>query len=220
MTNSRTKAAPARANPGAARPAGGEGQQARRPSTIDEAIAKAQTGRVNVTPAKAVEMAGQLYSRGQYAQAERVTRQIIAARPGNADAQNILGVTLAALGNLDEGIASLQRAIKINPQAPSFHANLGEVLRQAGQIDEAAKVLTEALRLDDSNPQIFNNLGIICYEQRNFRDAVDNYRKALELRPTMAEALNNLGNALRMTGDLDGAINAYQEALTQRAVYP
>lgn len=190
------------------------------PGSVDDAIAKAQQGRVNVTPAKGIEMAGQLYSRGQFAQAERVCRQIIAARPANGDAHNILGVTLAALGQTDEAIAVLRRAIKINPQAASYHANLGEILRLAGQLDEAASVIDEAIRLDPQNPQALNNRGIIQYERKQFADAVESYQRALELRPTMAEAHNNLGNALRLLGDVDGALHAYQEALTQREVYP
>ena len=142
MSNSKTSSAPKGATNQAGsaaapnRPAQGanpQGQRPRRPSTIDETIAKAQHGRVNVTPAKAIEMAGQLYSRRQYAQAERVCRQIIGARPGNADAHNILGVSLAALGNSREAVAELKRAIKINGQAPSYQANLGEILRQAGK---------------------------------------------------------------------------------------
>jgi tetratricopeptide (TPR) repeat protein len=230
MTNSKptsapkgatTKAAPAAgANRPQAQAAQGNAQGQRRPSTIDETIAKAQHGRVNITPAKAIEMAGQLYSRGQYAQAERVCRQIIASRPANADAHNILGVSIAALGKMDEAIGALKRAVKINGQAASYHANLGEILRQAGRLDEAAKSIEEAIKLDPNNAQALNNLGIIQYERRQFAEAVKSYRKALELRPQMSEALNNLGNALRLTGDVDGALNAYQEALTQRAVYP
>jgi tetratricopeptide (TPR) repeat protein len=233
MSNSKSSSAPKAATnkgaPGAAgnRPQQAQGaganpqqQQGRRPSTIDETIAKAQHGRVNVTPAKAIEMAGQLYARGQYAQAERVCRQIIASRPGNADAHNILGVSLAALGNQKDAVMELRRAIKINAQAPSYQANLGEILRQAGKLDEAAEALQSAVKLDPNNAQALNNLGIIEYEKRNFAEAVDYYRRALALNPNMAEALNNLGNASRMTGDIDGALHAYQEALTQRAVYP
>ena len=231
MSNSKTSSAPKaatnKAAPAAASiqtPQGQRGnpqdQRARRPSTVDETIAKAQHGRVNVTPAKAIEMAGQLYSRRQYAQAERVCRQIIAARPGNADAHNILGVSLAALGNSREAVAELKRATKINAQAPSYHANLGEILRQAGKLDEAAQALEAAIKLDPNNAQALNNLGIIQYEQKRFAKAVDYYRQALAVNPTMAEALNNLGNALRLTGDIEGALHAYQEALTQRAVYP
>ncbi len=90
MSNSKTSSAPKAAPKKAATPprialaeqGNPQGGQARGPSTIDETIAKAQHGRVNVTPAKAIEMAGQLYSRRNYAQAERVCRQIISARPG------------------------------------------------------------------------------------------------------------------------------------------
>jgi tetratricopeptide (TPR) repeat protein len=233
MTNSKTSSAakaapnkpaqaaaanrPAQAQRGAGNP---QQQRARGPSTVDETIAKAQHGRVNVTPAKAIEMAGQLYSRRQFAQAERVCRQIIAARPGNADAHNILGVSLAALGNSKEAIAELRRAVKINAQAPSYQANLGEILRQAGKLDEAADALQSAIRLDPNNAQALNNLGIIEYEKRRFPKAVEYYRRALAINPNMPEALNNLGNASRMTGDIDGALHAYQEALTQRVVYP
>ena len=228
-TSSAPKAAPKEAAPPAGvnrprQPQGGapnpQARQQRRPSTIDETIAKAQHGRVNITPAKAIEMAGQLYSRRQYAQAERVCRQIIASRPGNADAHNILGVSLAALGRMDDAIGALKRAVKMNGQAASYHANLGEILRQAGRLDEAAPAVEEAIKLDPNNAQALNNLGIIQYERKQFRDAVESYRRALELNPNMAEALNNLGNALRLTGDVDGALQAYQEALTQRAVYP
>src|SRR6478672_7023148 len=187
---------------------------------LDEAIAKAQHGRVNISPAKAVEMAGRLYSQRKFAQAERVCRQIIAARPANGDAHNILGVSIAGLGRLDEGIEELQRAVKINGQAASYRANLGEILRQAGRLEEAAEQVQKAIELEPRNAQALNNLGIIQYERKQFKDAVDSYRSALEIKPDMAEALNNLGNALRLTGDLDGAINAYQEALTLRAVYP
>jgi tetratricopeptide (TPR) repeat protein len=231
MSNSKTSSAPKAATKKAAPAAGANRamqpqgaaanpQGQRRPSTIDETIAKAQHGRVNVTPAKAIEMAGQLYSRRNYAQAERVCRQIISARPGNADAHNILGVSLAALGNSKDAITELKRAIKINAQAPSYHANLGEILRQSGKLDEASSALEAAIKLDPNNAQALNNLGIISYENKNFSNAVEYYRKALELNPNMAEALNNLGNALRLTGDIDGALHAYQEALTQRAVYP
>jgi Flp pilus assembly protein TadD len=109
-------------------------------------------------------MAGLLYNRRQYGQAERVARQLIAARPANADAHNILGVSLAGQGKFDEAIASLRRATKIAPQAASFFANLGEVLRQAGKLDEAEKALDEAVRIDPNNAQALNNLGIIRYD--------------------------------------------------------
>src|SRR3954454_11302730 len=227
MTNSKTSRAPkgagkkAPSNPPALKPAvAPAAQPGRQAGNLDETIAKAQQGRVNVTPAKAIEMAGLLYNRGQYAQAERVCRQIIGARPANADAHNILGVTLAAAGKFDDAVASLERAIKLSPQAASYFANFGEVLRQGGKLKEAEEALEKAVELEPTNAQALNNLGIIRYEQRKFKESVDFYRRALEARPNMAEAHNNLGTVLRMTGYVDGAFQAYQDALVQRAVYP
>src|SRR6185312_769429 len=188
--------------------------------TIDEGIAKAQHGRVKVTPARAIEMAGQLYSKGEFAAAERVCRQLIAARPDSSDAHNILGVALAALGRPDEANEALRRAIEINPGAASYRANLSDVLRRAGQLDDAARAAQQAIELQPDNVHALNNLGIVQYERKQFEEEVACYRRALELRPGMAEALNNLGNALRATGDPEGAMEAYRQALTHRSIYP
>jgi tetratricopeptide (TPR) repeat protein len=187
---------------------------------IEETIARARRGPVKTTPARAIEMAGQLYSRGEFERAERVCRQIIAARPGDGDAHNILGVSLAALGRTEEAVAALRRATEINAGAASYYANLGDILRRAGRLDEASRAAERAIELQPDNPQALNNLGIIHYELKQFDEAVASYRRAIELRPGMAEALNNLGNALRLTGDAEGARQAYRDALAQRAHYP
>jgi len=217
MSSTKTTTMPARRS-GAQQTRPQQGRAAA--NNLDQTIARAQQGRVNVTAEKAVHMAAKLYSDGKFGQAERVCRQIIEARPANADAHNILGVTLQALGRGADAITELKRAAKLAPHAANLHANLGEVLRQNGQLDEARKELEKALELDAKNAQALNNLGIIHYDSRKFEDAVGFYRQALEIRPKMAEALNNLGNALRMTGDIDGAMTAYQDALTHREIYP
>ena len=187
---------------------------------IDEAIAQAQSGRVNVSPEKAVQMAAKLYGEGKVIQSERVSRQLVEARPANADARNLLGVTLQALGRGADAIAELKRAVELAPDAPNLRSNLGEVLRQNGKLDEASKELHKAIELEPANAQALNNLGIIHYDQRKFEDAADFYRRALDVRPEMAEASNNLGNALRVKGNAEAAMDAYQEALTHREHYP
>ncbi len=195
-------------------------RQQAEPNAVDQAIARARRENVNVPPAQAIAMAGTLYSQGKFDQAERVCRQIIAARPQLADAHNILGVTLNGLGRPDEAIVILNRAIALAPSVASYHANLGEVMRQAHLTDLAEKALLEAIALDPSNAQALNNLGVIHFERKQFEHAADAYRRALAVRPDMAEAHNNLGNALRMCGDAEGAMQAYQDALTHRETYP
>ena len=202
------------------KPASSANPETAKPGTIDQAIAQAQQGRVKVTPANAIAMAGKLFNEGKLVQAEKVCRQILQARPSDADAHNILGVVLNARGQTKEAIEALRKATTLQPKAASVFANLGEVLRQAGETDAAAESLETAIEIDPDNSQALNNLGIIHYERKQFGKAVELYRRALAGSPTMAEAHNNLGNALRLVGDQEGAIQAYQDALTQREIYP
>ena len=187
---------------------------------MTDGIATAARNPINVTAGRAVQWAAGLYSEKRFDQAERVCRQIIDARPANANAHNLLGVSLQALGRGTEAVEELRLAVNLAPMAPNLRGNLGEVLRQNGELDEAESELRKAIELDPRSAQALNNLGIIHYERRKYEEAVGFYRQAIEIRPDMSEALNNLGNSLRQLGDIDGALAAYQGALTYRETYP
>src|SRR3954465_1992459 len=119
MSKTKTKTAAAAPN---RPPANRDTRPMNKPENAGQAIQQAQRGRVSVSPSRAVEMAGSLYSQGKYAQAEKVCRQLLAARPNHPDAHNILGVSLNALGRGEEGVDELRKAIELAPDAASIHA--------------------------------------------------------------------------------------------------
>ena len=150
---------------------------------LEETIAKAQKGRVNVTPAEGDrDGRSALFARAVRAGGTRLPPDHL-ARPGNADAHNILGVSLAALGKSDDASPNSSRAIKINSEAPSYHANLGEILRLAGDSMRPRRRSKPRSSWRRNNAQALNNLGIIQYEKRNFKKAVEYYRRALAINP-------------------------------------
>src|SRR5687768_14758963 len=107
---------------------------------LDPSLATAEKPkmkRVPMTAAKAVETAGKLFSSGKAQQAHDVAKQILQHHPKSADAYNILGVSLNALGKSKEAVAMLHKAIGLAPRNASFQANLGEIERQRGRIVEA-----------------------------------------------------------------------------------
>ena len=187
---------------------------------LDEMIKKIQNGSMQMTEQDAITIAGQLYGRGRFKQAENVCRQIIKAKPQVSDAHSILGVVLSAQGDTKEGVACLKRAIKLNPKIASYRSNLGEIQRQAGNLADAIVTLQEAVEVDPKNAQAFNNLGITRFDSNNFEEAVEAYQKAIEIAPDFAEAHNNLGNALRRMGRFDDAMESYQNAMSIRERYP
>lgn len=186
----------------------------------DSLIEQVQRGSAQMTESKAIALAAELYGRGKYNQAVKVCHQILQHKSTLADAHNILGVALSALGNGKQAIAALKRATKLAPRISSYHANLGEILRINGNTGEATVHLTEALKLQPANAQAHNNLGIIYYEKADYERAVEEYREALKYDPAMPEAWNNLGNSLRHLEDKAGAQDAYEKALGLRQIYP
>ena len=105
------------------KPAGQDRRPIQNPANVDQAIQQAQHGRVNVTPERAIEMAGTLFSQGKYTQVEKVCRQVLTARPQNADAHNVLGVTLNAMGRAPEAIEALERAIELAPWGAALYVS-------------------------------------------------------------------------------------------------
>ncbi len=184
------------------------------------APASAKAKQVAMTAAQAVQQAGRLFTAGHYVQAEKLARQIVRNHPALADAHNILGVSLNALGRTKDAIAALKAAIARAPGSPVFYANLGEIERLRGHGAEARKALMKAIALDPNHASAHNNLGILNYEDGNFEEAAACYRRALEANPGFAEAYNNLGNACRFAGEQEKALGYYEKALQFREHYP
>ncbi|MDT9598339.1 sulfotransferase [Sphingosinicella rhizophila] len=189
-------------------------------ATVPAAANAPKMKRIPMTPAKAVEAAGKLFSQGKFKEAHDVAKQIVQHNPKMADGYNVLGVSLNAIGNSKEGAAMLQKAISLAPRNASFYANLGEIERQRGRNVEARQALQKAIELDPKQASAYNNIGILNFQRKAYREAVAAYLKAIELNPNFAEAYNNVANASRFIGEHNKALGYYHKALQHREIYP
>ena len=187
------------------------------------AAGRAQGGarqeQVALTPAQAIAQAVGLMNAGKLEAAEKLCRQIVEARPGFADAWNVLGVILHRRGDGKEAVKAIRRAIRLNGAEANYYANVGEMLRQQGETDAAITALRRATRLDPESAQAFNNLGVAYFDKGKYEDAVRCYRRAIEIDPAYPEPHNNLGNALTALGRTGEAREAYEKALELRPDY-
>jgi hypothetical protein len=116
---------------------------------------------LNVRPTYAVHNGGQVdLSYGYVARAREMEAEhrldqaaiwwarAIGAAPQRADAHHGLGLCLARMGRLGEGIASLREAAALAPDDPRILNNLGHALKLQGEPQEAATMFEAALRAD------------------------------------------------------------------------
>ena len=98
----------------------------------------------------------------------------------DATALNYLGYMLAERGQrLDEAVALVQRALKLEPGNPSFLDSLGWAYYQQGKFDLADPPLTEAASKLPNNSVIQDHLGDLRFKQRRFSDATAAWQRAL-----------------------------------------
>ena len=75
---------------------------------------------------------------GKQADAQKVFRDLIAKDPLDATALNYLGYMMAEHGtSLDEAVSFIQRALKVEPDNPSYQDSLGWAYFQQGKLDLA-----------------------------------------------------------------------------------
>jgi tetratricopeptide (TPR) repeat protein len=155
---------------------------------------------------------GLAQTRGPILALER-ERLIAEAVPRSAEARNNLGGALLLRGAVDEAIAHLQEALRIDPSHAEAHSNLGVALARRGRAAEAIDHYRQALRLDPRQTQAYSNLGNALLARGQVREAITQYKEGLTIDPSDPQARTNLGGALVRDGRFDEAIAEFEEVL-------
>ncbi|MEE8062444.1 MAG: tetratricopeptide repeat protein, partial [Gemmatimonadales bacterium] len=82
-------------------------------------------------------------------------RRAVEANPGYAKAHHWLGISLAALGRLDEGIAELERAAELEPLSLIIHDELAWFAFIAGRWEKAEAEFDKTIELDPRFPKAY-----------------------------------------------------------------
>ena len=159
-----------------------------------------------------VALAQREHRAGRLAEAAAACRQILAIRPGIAEAHNELGIILAKQHQLVEARARFEQALALRPGYAEAHNNLGNVLLGQGKLDEADARYRQALTLSPNYAEAHHNLGTVLWKQGRLDEAAARFGQVLALCPDYAQAHNNLGNVLLSQGRLDEAEARFAQA--------
>jgi len=128
--------------------------------------------------------------------AEEDLRIIIEREPGNAQALNALGYTLAdRTERLDEALDYITRALEVEPRDAAIIDSMGWVQYRMGNHAKAVELLRQALSLIH-DPEIAAHLGEVLWEMGNKQEALDVLETALEKHPEhkiLLDAMKRLG---------------------------
>lgn len=155
--------------------------------------------------------------------AQRAIDRALSVHPSDARLHEALGVIYLARYTAraytetqredgEAAIASLKKAIELDPGRVNPHYNLGVLYSYRDDIEPAQQAFEAALAIDSMFSAAHKRLGMI-HRQRGFRQkAVDTLEKAVHLTPDDSEALFALGLAYRDVRNYEPAVECLERA--------
>jgi Flp pilus assembly protein TadD/peroxiredoxin len=134
-----------------------------------------------------------LFQRGLFDQAAESFKQVIAAKPENAEAYYNLGTLYLRRNSLREAEQCLRQTVQLRPNYPEAWNNLGMLAAQQGRAEEAVHNFQEALRLRPAYATALLNLGNVYRRQENLDEAEKLLGRAFDSEPENPEVNYALG---------------------------
>jgi serine/threonine-protein kinase len=134
--------------------------------------------------------------------AESLFKQVTAARPNFATAYHWYSDFLVGRGRLDEALAQIRQAQRLDPLSRIIGKVQGDILLYLRRLDDAEAAYRDVIRLDPSFGAAHGGLGSLYSTRGRYRDAVPELELATA---TGDQYLGNLIYALARSGAVDSA---------------
>jgi serine/threonine-protein kinase len=156
----------------------------------------------------------------QFDDASRCFMAALAAQPDDPRIQARLGRMLAVeLGEAEQGIALLERAVRASPETPEVHLAYGIALRSLGDAGRAIPEFRELVRLRPKDSEAHWGLGRSLSDAGDTTGAIASLREAIRLDPSNERARFSLAFDLLDADDAQGALAECKAAIALGQVW-
>jgi tetratricopeptide (TPR) repeat protein len=150
---------------------------------------------------------------GDHARARALYEQVLALRPDDLNALNLLGICAIQARDYVRAVTWFDRALASDPDNAETQCNRAHVLRQSKRPEDAFVGYTRAI---DLRPDYFDALyfrGRVLLDLRRPADALPDFEAATRLNPDHGGAHYRLGLTLGLLKRNAEAVSAYDRAL-------
>jgi protein O-GlcNAc transferase len=168
---------------------------------------------------RTVHQALDLHRQGRIAEAERLYAAVLAVRPDNIDALQMLGSITLSRGELPTALRLISAAMQQRPKSPQILSAYGLVLIALKRHEEALATFEQAIKQKSRFPDAHNNRGGVLVTLGRYQEALESFDRAVAARPDYAEALYNRGTTLHKLGRNAEALKSLERAIALRPKY-
>lgn len=148
-----------------------------------------------------------------YSKAEKLLRPVVAARPDDIEALNLLASALLAQGESVEAIELLARIAELQPDSTEAGVKLGAGFLAAGSEELGVETLRDVLAKDPGYEQADILIVLNYLRQNNISEAILAAQGYRDRNPDSATLYNLLGHAYLASKEQEKARAAFNNAL-------
>lgn len=131
----------------------------------------------------------------------------------DAEAYAKAGDAELARGEVEQAIASYDKALALNAQLFETHLSLAAAKARQGKLAEATISCRNAIALNPNHSKAHNELGCLLEREGKLDEASASFQRAIALDPNNVNSHNNLATVLGRQGRLDEARVSLQKVL-------
>ena len=174
---------------------------ANRALEIDDTVAEAHTTSGAIT----------MFYDLDWVTAEREYKRAIELNPNYEISYEVYSYLLSATGRLNEGIATAQRGLQVDPLSVALSNDVGGAFYLARRYDEAIRQYQKTIELDPNDSGGHLNLGEVYDLKGMHEEAIKELQKAIGIAGRTSGALGLLGHAYAAAGKQSEALKILDE---------
>lgn len=126
-----------------------------------------------------------------------------------------LGLAYVEQGRYEQGLAKLNKAIKMNPDNSKAYLYIAELYRRLNENERADDYFNKALDIDSEDSSINNNYGAFLCANKKYDKALKYLKLALlnPVYPDRGEVYENMGLCAEARGNIKDAREYYVQAI-------
>jgi tetratricopeptide (TPR) repeat protein len=154
-----------------------------------------------------------LISTGKLSEAQKVCGTALKENPNNHAALYWAGILAMEYRKFPQALQAFDKAIRIDPSYPEYHAHLGRALIALKQLNSAKTAADKAYALEPEDARTLDTLGVIFSHCGDHAQAATLFRRAVAEDPKRDSYWYNLATSLKFAGLFDEAEQTFERAL-------
>jgi tetratricopeptide (TPR) repeat protein len=168
----------------------------------------------------AVQQAGELIIKDDYAAAARALESALREEPRMSQALLMLGTAYSELGRTGEAKAQFDLVLKDDPRSVQALIGLANLLVEEGRTDDVIALCKRTLSVDERNAQAHTLLGEVYAARKEPREALPHFEKAVEIQPKLTRNRLNLAGSLTEVKEYGRAEALLKEIVAAHPRFP